>query len=234
MKLARRTLDPEDVDELLAPCHAPELVLALFEIRQKFRSRKDEIGSIRGLIQEARALESAVQWQGGNSRADTEAAILQQHIAGLQIVFNEYTKALARLEKEVDIFRSTQNARLQFYKQLQDVSDAVAPYKEDLDDDLDLPALELVMAKEEQQNTLLAQLKTKHRFLLHLRDETGAGGPRICVICQCSFENGVLTVCGHQYCKECIGHWWRAHRTCPVCKRGLSLVDFHNITYKPQ
>jgi E3 ubiquitin-protein ligase SHPRH len=149
-------------------------------------------------------------------------------------VFNDYTKALARLEKEVDIFRSTQNARLQFYKQLQDVSDAVAPYKEELDDELDLPALELVMAKEEQQNTSLAQLKTKHRFLLHLRDETGAGGPRICVICQCSFENGVLTVCGHQYCKECIGHWWRAHRTCPVCKRGLSLVDFHNITYKPQ
>jgi E3 ubiquitin-protein ligase SHPRH len=234
VRLARRTLDPEDVDPLLAPCHAPERVIALFDIRNKFRSRKDEIGSVRGLIQEARALESAMQWQGGNSRADTEAAILQQHIAALQAVFNEYTKALARLEKEVDIFRSTQNARLQFYKQLQDVSDAVVPYKEELDDELDLPALELVMAKEEQQNTSLAQLKTKHRFLLHLRDETGAEGPRICVICQCSFENGVLTVCGHQYCKECIGHWWRAHRTCPVCKRGLSLVDFHNITYKPQ
>jgi E3 ubiquitin-protein ligase SHPRH len=234
VKLARRTLDPEDVDELLAPCHAPELVLALFKTRDKFRSRKDEIGSVRGLIQEARSLESAMQWQDGNSRAETEAAILQQHIAALQLVFNDYTKALAGLEKEVDIFRSTQNARLQFYKQLQDVSDAVVPYKEELDDELDLPALELVMAKEEQQNASLAQLKTKHRFLLHLRDETGAEGPRICVICQCSFENGVLTVCGHQYCKECIGHWWRAHRTCPVCKRGLSLVDFHNITYKPQ
>ena len=232
--LARRTLDPEDVDSLLARCNAPETILALFEIRNKFRARQDEIGSVRGLVQEARALESAMQWQGGNSRAETEAAILQQHIAALQVVFNDYTKALLRLEKEVDIFRSTQNARLQFYKQLQDVSDAVVPYKEELDDELDLPALELTMAKEEQQNTTLAQLKTKHRFLLHLRDDTGAEGPKICVICQCSFENGVLTVCGHQYCKECIGHWWRAHRTFPVCKRGLSSVDFHNITYKPQ
>lgn len=234
VRLARRTLDPEDLDPLLEPCHAPERVIALFEVRNKFRSRKAEIGSVRGLIQEARALESAMQWQGGNSRAETEAAILQRHIAALQVVFNDYTKALARLEKEVDVFRSTQNARLQFYKQLQDVSDAVVPYKEELDDELDLPALELIIAREEQQNTSLAQLKTKHRFLLHLRDETGAEGPRICVICQCSFENGVLTVCGHQYCKECIGHWWRAHRTCPVCKRGLALVDFHNITYKPQ
>lgn len=233
-KLAKRTLDPEDVDELLAPCHAPERLLALFDVRNKFRSRKDEVGSVRGLIREARALLDSMQWQGGNSRAGTESTILQHHIAALQTVFNNFTKALAGLEKDIDIFRSTQNQRLQFYKQLQEVSDAVAPYKEDLDEQLDLPALEIIMVREEQQNTSLAQLRTKHRFLMHLRDETGAEGPRICVICQCSFESGVLTVCGHQYCKECIGHWWRAHRTCPVCKRGLSLVDFHNITYKPQ
>jgi E3 ubiquitin-protein ligase SHPRH len=233
-RLARRTLDPEDVDELLAPCHAPERLLALFETRDKFRSRKEEVGSVRGLIREARGLLDSMQWSGGNVRAGTEASILQQHIAALQLVFNNFTKAIAGLEKDIDIFRSTQNQRLQFYKQLQEVSDAVTPYKEDLDEQLDLRALELIMAKEEQQNTSLAQLRTKHRFLMHLRDESGAEGPRICVICQCSFENGVLTVCGHQYCKECIGHWWRAHRTCPVCKRGLALVDFHNITYKPQ
>jgi E3 ubiquitin-protein ligase SHPRH len=233
-RLARRTLDPEDVDELLAPCHAPERLLALFETRDKFRSRKEEVGSVRGLIREARGLLDSMQWSGGNVRAGTEAGILQQHIAALQLVFNNFTKAIAGLEKDIDIFRLTQNQRLQFYRQLQEVSDAVAPYKEDLDEQLDLHALELIMTREEQQNTSLAHLRTKHRFLLHLRDESGAEGPRICVICQCSFENGVLTVCGHQYCKECIGHWWRAHRTCPVCKRGLALVDFHNITYKPQ
>jgi E3 ubiquitin-protein ligase SHPRH len=234
VKLAKRTLDPEDIDELLAPCHAPERLLALFEVRNNFRSRKEEVGSVRGLIREARALLDSMQWQGEHSRAGTESTILQQHIAALQTVFNNFTKALAGLEKDIDIFRSTQNQRLQFYRQLQEVSDAVAPYKEELDEQLDLPALGIMMAREEQQNTSLAQLRTKHRFLMHLRDETGAEGPRICVICQSSFENGVLTVCGHQYCKECIGHWWRAHRTCPVCKRGLALVDFHNITYKPQ
>lgn len=67
-KLAKRTLDPEDVDELLAPCHAPERLLALFEVRNKFRSRKEEVGSVRGLIREARALLDSMQWQGGNSR----------------------------------------------------------------------------------------------------------------------------------------------------------------------
>lgn len=45
---------------------------------------------------------------------------------------------------------------------------------------------------------------------------------------------GVLTVCGHKYCTDCLRYWWRAHRTCPICKRPLKLRDFHQITYNPQ
>lgn len=45
---------------------------------------------------------------------------------------------------------------------------------------------------------------------------------------------GVLTVCGHKYCTDCLRLWWRAHRTCPMCKKPLKLNDFHQITYKPQ
>ena len=45
---------------------------------------------------------------------------------------------------------------------------------------------------------------------------------------------GVLTVCGHKYCKDCLRMWWHRHRTCPACKKGLRVTDFHQITYKPQ
>ncbi|TKA51411.1 hypothetical protein B0A55_12984, partial [Friedmanniomyces simplex] len=212
---AKWFLDPE-IDFGSVP-HAPELLLKLLPIRNKFRARKDEVGSIRGLISEARGLETAMQGQS-SSRHEAERYL-----------------ALSGLEKEVDLFRVAQNQRIEFYRQLQELSDAVAPYKEEVDAVLDLPALELVMAKEDLQSTNLAQLKTKNRFLLNLRDESGnQGSPKICVICQSSFEDGVLTVCGHQYCKECIHHWWTQHRTCPVCKRRLHTADFHNITYKPQ
>lgn len=81
----------------------------------------------------------------------------------------------------------------------------------------------------------IAVLKSKRRYLEHLRLE--ASNPqeqRICVICKETFEVGSLTVCGHQYCKECIGMWWSAHRNCPICKRKLAAVDLHDITYKPQ
>lgn len=47
---------------------------------------------------------------------------------------------------------------------------------------------------------------------------------------------GVLTVCGHKYCKECLELWWKhqRHRGCPVCKKRLRPRDFHQITYRPE
>lgn len=66
--------------------------------------------------------------------------------------------------------------------------------------------------------------------------ETGdkSNEPRMCVICQMPFMTGVLTVCGHQFCKECIMMWFKAHRNCPVCKRALKADNLHDIVIKPR
>lgn len=232
VKTAKQWLNPDIPAELKQQTHSPELLLELFGIRQSFRSRLDNVGSIRGLIADAR--------QSGepsilDRRLDVENELAQQLLKSLQPIMSRFSKALAGLNTELDLWVTTQNQRLDFYRQLQEVSDDVAPYKEELDETLDADALDLALNSEEISAQNLAQLKTKHRFLMHLKEESDQqDSARICVICQSSFENGVLTVCGHQYCKECIQHWWTQHRTCPVCKRRLALVDFHNITYKPK
>ena len=66
--------------------------------------------------------------------------------------------------------------------------------------------------------------------------ETGSKSsePRICVICQTTFIAGVLTVCGHQFCQDCMRLWFRAHRNCPVCKTHLTPSNLHDIVLKPQ
>lgn len=56
----------------------------------------------------------------------------------------------------------------------------------------------------------------------------------MCVICQTSFTIGVLTVCGHQFCKECMMLWFKAHHNCPVCKMQLKSSNLHDITINPQ
>ncbi|KAK4542120.1 hypothetical protein LTR36_007151 [Oleoguttula mirabilis] len=213
---AKWFLDP-DV-EFNGVVHAPELLLKLLATRNHFRARKEQVGSVRSLVQEARILENSMQL-GAGARSDYERSLVKGHLTALQKIFSDYSKTITGMEKELDLFRSVQNQRLEFYRQLQELSDAVAPYREELDEQLDEVALDAVMEKEAKFTKSLAQLKTKNRFLLHLRDDSGSqSAPRICVICQCSFENGVLTVCGHQF----------------FCKRKLTMEDMHGITYKPK
>ncbi|KAI4721854.1 hypothetical protein E4T48_01867 [Aureobasidium sp. EXF-10727] len=216
--------------------HAPELILELLGERERLKQRPDELLSLRGLVHEIRGIETALDWQDGNSRAGAELQIIRGQAKQLGVIVEKENKVLKGLEEMIELFSATMNQRLNFYRQLQVISDTVAPYKEDWDETLDVAALEVATRRQETQTKALAALKTKNRFLLHLREEStnSQETQRICVICQGSFEQGVLTVCGHQYCKECINHWWSAHRTCPVCKRHLVLADFHQITYKPQ
>lgn len=196
--------------------HAPELMLQLLEQRNNLKQEPDELLSLRGLVHEARSIETALEWQEGTARAKAELHIIRDLSKQFSAITSEETKALARLEKINDLYRSTQNQRLEFYRQLQYISDTVAPHKEDWDDTLDEAALDAVTRRQQAQAKSLAGLKTKNRFLLHLRDEsTSSEQQRICVICQSSFEQGVLTVCGHQYCKE----WYvnRSYRLGPSC-----------------
>lgn len=70
--------------------------------------------------------------------------------------------------------------------------------------------------------------------MIHLKEVDTKEESRLCVICQSTFSIGVLTVCGHQFCKECITLWFKAHRNCPMCKRKLNVANLHDITLKPQ
>jgi E3 ubiquitin-protein ligase SHPRH len=235
IRLIKYYLDPEVPEGDKQPVHAPELTLELYAIRNKLRTRKDHISSLRDVIQRARTLEATLAATSRTARAHLELEMVQNLLKKLQDTFQAYSKALAALEKELVLFHDAQNQRIQFYRQLQEISDDVAPYKEELDETLDEWALEQARDKELQSSNTLAQLKTKNRFLLHLRDESNAEATqRICVICQSPFERGVLTVCGHQYCKDCIQHWFHQSRTCPICKRRLTKVDVHDIVFKPQ
>lgn len=92
-----------------------------------------------------------------------------------------------------------------------------------------------MLEAEERMQSKLDALQAKHRYLLHLKDMDAADQEsRMCIICRENFTIGVLTVCGHQFCKECITLWFKANRNCPVCKRRLQTSSLHDITLKPQ
>ncbi|KAL2808673.1 SNF2 family N-terminal domain-containing protein [Aspergillus granulosus] len=216
---------------------SPPLYLAVMEKRGRLKPGP-ELGSLRGILTELRSLGTSLEWQAteGSSRARSELEILTMVLKNVIQLSAEQTKTASNIEREVEMFRDTMNHRLEYYRQLQQISDTVAPYDEEsAGKPLDHELFNSKLQQEEAFDEKISSLRAKGRYLIHLRDESGADETsKICIICQTGFEIGVLTVCGHKYCKDCLRLWWRQHRTCPICKMRLKANDFHQITYKPQ
>jgi E3 ubiquitin-protein ligase SHPRH len=194
----RQAKEPEEFN---IPC--PEKTIELFSIRNAIKPTQD-MGSVRGLISELRGLATSLR-ANGSSRAQNELSIVQAQLNAVQKLLGEQTKVSTALEKEIEEFTAVMNTRLEFYKNLQQVSDMVAPYEGPNNETI----LGRMLTEEDKLKQKIATTKSKHRYLLHLKMEnSNPQEQRICVICRDSFEIGALTVCGHQYCKECIKLWW--------------------------
>ncbi|KKK24756.1 hypothetical protein AOCH_002221 [Aspergillus ochraceoroseus] len=216
---------------------SPTLFLEIMNTRSELKP-DPTLGSLRGIITELRSLGTSLEWQAnqGSSRARAELEIITLVLKNVGQIATEQTKVAAGLEREVELFRDTMNHRIEYYRQLQQISDTVAPYDEEsAGKPLDEALFNSKLMQEETVDAKISSLKAKRRYLIHLRDESGPDeSSKICIICQTSFEIGVLTVCGHKYCKDCLRLWWRQHRSCPICKKHLKANDFYQITYKPQ
>jgi E3 ubiquitin-protein ligase SHPRH len=214
--------------------HAPELVIEIANTRRRLKGTL-QAGSLKGVVSGIRSLITSVQWKAdaGDVRAASELSILQEQLKKVQAIVTEQAKTITELEKEQDMFRSTMNQRLEYYRQFQHISDTVAKYKEDLDETFDAPAFNETEALRAKKKDSAAGFKTKCTYLKHLRNENQDEAATECIICREDIEIGVLTTCGHKYCKECMNQWWQAHRTCPTCKQKLGSSDFKGISFKP-
>jgi E3 ubiquitin-protein ligase SHPRH len=214
--------------------HAPELVIEVAQTRRKLQAML-EGGSLKGVVANVRSLATALQWRAdsGDSRATAELSVLQKHIVRVQAILAQQAKTIMELDREQEGFRVCMNQRLEYYRQFQYISDTVAKYKEELDKNFDAREFIRIKNLRQQKKDLVAGLKTKHTYLTHLRTENQEEAQAECIICQDPIEIGVLTTCGHKYCKVCINTWWHAHRTCPMCKQKLGSSDFKDINFKP-
>ncbi|KAF5599812.1 rad8 Rdh54p [Fusarium pseudoanthophilum] len=205
---------------------APEKLIELLTLRDQIKPRST---SMRKAISEFRGLTSKLARD--TTRSILEGRIADRQLKATQAILNTQSKLTAALEAEVDKFKNIMNLRLEYYRQLQVVSDSVLPYEEPVTEEL----MTRMKTTEENMRQRLSAAEAKHRYLLHLKEAGNKSNePRMCVICQTNFTIGVLTVCGHQFCKECMMLWFKAHHNCPVCKRKLKSTNLHDITINPQ
>ena len=237
--------------------HAPELMLELLELRSTLKPPKS-LGSIRGILAVLRSKKNNFyQSDMRESRRKLEAEIMGSVESTFRKHLADHEKLEFMLTRDVAGFINAQNARLEFYRQLQHISDLVAPWPEEEGQDelqqsnasgasfgvqqaIKQKRIEQARAKldvEERQLQESIKKKTSQaRYLEHLKNASSLGDGRRCIICQDDqYEIGVLTACGHLFCKDCINIWLASHGKCPQCRATIkSRSELYQITYKPQ
>jgi E3 ubiquitin-protein ligase SHPRH len=178
--------------------HAPELLVKIAETRRKILSIA-EGGSLKGVTSGIRGLVTTLQWRSeSDARAAAELRIANKHLLQVQKIVTQQTKVTAELEKEMELFRTTMNVRLEYYRQFQHISDSVEKWKDELDETFNEREFQKYSTSYERRKTAIAALKTKSVYLAHLHQENIKGSSAECIICQDQIEIGVLTTCGHK------------------------------------
>ncbi|KAH8167699.1 hypothetical protein CIB48_g516 [Xylaria polymorpha] len=198
--------------------HAPEKLLELLEVRRDVKPQPGGT-SLRGIVSRLREIATGLRHDAsdGSSRARVELQIVTTQFRATQDILTKQNKVAVSLERDLEFFTSAMNARVEFYRQLQSVSDNVAPLDPEISIALDT-AWNNYLAHEADLRGKTAQWRSNRRHLLHMREESSSSNDP-CAICRGDdFTVGAITTCGHKFCKECIVQWLRSKHKCPLCK----------------
>lgn len=157
----------------------PEKFLELLKARETIKppfDASDPLTSMRGLVSELRGLSVKLRHEAatGSARARNEAVVVADLLKSMLSLQTEQTKVAGAIEKEIELFMDTLNARIEYYRQLQEVSDMVGEYEGSLTAEALDAALATVHRQEGALQTKLASVEAKHRYRKHC-DERNRG-----------------------------------------------------------
>lgn len=202
---------------------------------ERVKSKPDMKVSFEELLQDARLLEIEMK---DNYRSHAQLELFEEIVQILRNVFENEKNCQALLQKELNTtFNAVFNARVEYFKQLQQISDSVQTktYGFSQDDmkaeviDGELQTLFNYLAGARNK---LTRGMTRYRYLATLlpkEDGTKVKQESLeisesqeaitCIICQSEITVGSLTSCGHKFCKACLDEWLNTgHSWCPMCK----------------
>lgn len=193
----------------------PQKLLQLVALRDQVKPRAGL--SLRRVVADLRALSIKLRQEAssGSNRARMELDIVLEQLKGAQKQLTEQQKVTTTMSgQEMDLFTAAMNARVEYYRQLQAISDSVDPYEGPKDDH----AMEVLAAQEHALERRLETAEAKHRYrecpslpdssthllttdtalrsVVHLKEDDKDEDQRMCIICRETFTVGVLTLCG--------------------------------------
>lgn len=169
-----------------------------------------------------------------NSLSGEEATLARQAHLEARRIISEQSKHLDKLRNEEKLLlTSLFNARTQYFKEIQVLSDTVRdPVFADLEN-----SIKATQKEEIETVSKVDELERRLRYLLHLQMVQAADQldeeTKRCNICTDPIEIGILTNrCGHVCCESCWKEWQsQGHRTCVMCQTRVLPTEVHRIIY---
>ncbi|GAA5889557.1 hypothetical protein JCM5296_005984 [Sporobolomyces johnsonii] len=212
--------------------HAPadvlryELLVERIEAKGEGRERT-EVTPLRHLI---KSLKDAAE----QSSKQQEIALLDSERARISKSLGPLEKVADRLSLELGEFNKSMNARIEYFRQLQEVSDSVS------DPDMDakkwrglLVEIETLRIDENDLKQALAQREQRRRYLDNLSAPEERELDQTCPICAEYFADGILTQeCAHLLCRNCFRLWYARSKNCAMCKTPLAPGSWTAVKYR--
>ncbi|TID29165.1 hypothetical protein CANINC_002122 [Pichia inconspicua] len=139
--------------------------------------------------------------------------------------------------KIFETFNDCFNAKVAYFKSLQIRSDTLVNYSpEKLGSSPKYVALmEMESLKKEltdvEMKMKMVNVRLNYLSTLSVESKTASEDSDMCIICRYKIKVGMLTPCGHKYCRECLTEWMRTKRICPLCNKHLNVNELYNFTY---
>ncbi|KAL5520312.1 hypothetical protein ACEPAG_9526 [Sanghuangporus baumii] len=163
---------------------------------------------------------------------DPEKVIAKRWINKLKSLIKEQTTLHEKLEADMAPFRKAFNDRVQYFRQLQELSDTVrdVEWEGSVDD-----AINKSHEDEERIEREIIKQQARRRYLKNLAENGDQDEEdRTCILCRCEFVRGFMTQCAHVYCEGCLKAWSSRQegKACPVCRVIINPEQLQRITLK--
>lgn len=158
-ELIRHEMDMATMNAKDGLSPAPELFLELSKVRDELQPGPMAV-SVRGVISSLRHLKNRYSKDEANERYALEGRIADIQMQAIQKQSTEQTKAANGLRSELERFTAAMNARLEYYRQLQAVSDSVLPYEGLTSEE----AMQSMLVSEGKNRQKLSTAEAKHRY----------------------------------------------------------------------
>ncbi|KIY69814.1 hypothetical protein CYLTODRAFT_420375 [Cylindrobasidium torrendii FP15055 ss-10] len=163
-------------------------------------------------------------------KKDAAYDTIREIVQNVRTLMSDQGRTLDKLRLDLVLFRKVFNQRIQYFRQLQEISDTVAQVT--WEDMTYAQAVQETEAELEELQATLKKSRATQRYVANLQDRDAASTSDECILCGDEFEHGFLTQCAHTFCEDCLKAWIvvKHGKFCPVCRVEIDPANLQKFT----